>query len=618
MSGLFGRWGRPRNGSDDATRGNGATPTPPVAAQPAPPPEPPAMQAAPPASSDPGATQSAAAPTTSAGTAAGHGGGIRSTMMDVPLTLQHTFDRAIRLFPKKTVVTNTENGPVRTTYGDWGKRVLRLANVLDRLGVKQGDRVATLGWNTTTHLELYFAVPCVGAVLHTLNLRLFPQDLGFIIDDAQDSLIFVDADLLPLLERVSDRLGSVRSLVVMNGSAKPGAGVTLPPLLDYEELLAAAAEEYTWPELDERQAAAMCYTSGTTGNPKGVVYSHRSMVLHSIVASMPDVLQLSERDTVMPFVPMFHANAWGLAHAAPMVGANLVFPGRLMDPVNVTRLMASERVTAAGGVPTIWIGMLQVLAKEPQDLSALSRLICGGSAVPLALIEELDRHGLTIIQAWGMTEMSPLGSVSRVKSYLTSLPQEEQNRFRAKQGLMAPLVDFRVVDDNNHPVPWDGKTFGELLVRGPWVTSSYYHGEDDPSKFTDGWLRTGDVVTVDEEGYIGIVDRSKDVIKSGGEWISSVDLENLIMGHPQVLEAAVIGVPHPKWQERPVAYVVPKPEFKDTLTAQDILDYLEARVARWWLPDEIIFIDAIPKTSVGKFDKKVLRAMYARDHAPSE
>jgi fatty-acyl-CoA synthase len=610
MSGIFGRWGRPKKASQNQAVSDVAPSTPAAADPPAPAPQAPAVSAAPPVPEPAAASASAPAPAAAPF--------MRSTMMDVPLTLQHAFDRAVRLFPRRAIVTNTGRGPVRTTYGEWGRRVTRLAGVLDKLGVKQGERVATLGWNTATHLELYFAIPCVGAVLHTLNLRLFPHDLGFIIDDAQDSLIFVDADLLPLVEKVADQLGSVRNLIVMNGSAQPSGTVALPSILDYEELLAAAPEEHDWPELDERQAAAMCYTSGTTGNPKGVVYSHRSIMLHSLVECMPDQMDLSERDIVMPFVPMFHANAWGIAHSAPMVGASLVFPGRLLDPVSVTKLIESERVTLAAGVPTIWIGMLQVLDKEPHDLSALNRLICGGSAVPLSLIEGLEAHGLNIIQAWGMTEMSPLGSVCRVKSSLADRPQEEQNLIRAKQGIMAPCVDFRVVDDSGADVPWDGTTFGELLVRGPWITGSYYHGTDDASKFTDGWLRTGDVVTIDEDGYIGIVDRSKDVIKSGGEWISSVNLESTIMGHPQVLEAAVIGVPDPKWQERPVAYVVPKPEFRDTLTKEDIIAYLEPRVAKWWLPDDVIFIDAVPKTSVGKFDKKVLRAQYAEAHTPSE
>jgi fatty-acyl-CoA synthase len=541
-------------------------------------------------------------------------------MMDFELTLHHVLDRAQRLYPNREIVTNTEHGAVRTTYGAWAKRVHRLGNALTRLGVKPGDRVATLGWNTASHLELYFGAPCVGAVLHTLNLRLAPADLAFIINDAGDSLIFVDSDLMPLLARVADQLSGVRSIVVMNGTPAPlPEGVKLPPMLDYEELLAAESESFAWPKLDERQAAAMCYTSGTTGKPKGIVYTHRSIMLHSLAGGLPDVLDVSERDVVMPFVPMFHVNAWGLAHSAPMFGAKLVFPGRLMDPVNVTKLISSEQVTLAAGVPTIWIGMLQVLAQSPADafdFSHLQRIICGGSAVPLSLIEGMQARGLNIIQAWGMTEMSPLGTVARVRSEYADLPVAEQNlKARTKAGIASPLVEFRVIDDSGSEVPWDGKTFGELQVRGPWITGSYFHGGDDnTAKFADGWLRTGDVVTVDPNGYIGIVDRTKDVIKSGGEWISSVDLENMIMGHPQVLEAAVIGVPHPKWQERPVAYVVPKPEFTGSLTPQDIISYLEPRVAKWWLPDEVIFIDAIPKTSVGKFDKKVLRAQYAADH----
>jgi fatty-acyl-CoA synthase len=545
-----------------------------------------------------------------------------STMGDFPLTLQHTLDRAARLFPNREIVTNTADGPQRTTYGAWAKRVNRLAYALEKLGVKQGDRVATLGWNTATHLELYFGVPCTGAVLHTLNLRLFPQDIAYIINDAQDSLIFVDADLLPLLEKVADQLGPVRNLIVTNGKANPTDATKLPPILDYEELLAAApGDAYPWPKLDERQAAAMCYTSGTTGNPKGVVYSHRSVLLHSISLTQTDVASLSERDRTMPFVPMFHANAWGLAHAAPLVGAALIFPGRLMDPLSVTNLIASERVTLAAGVPTVWVGMLQLLDKDPgaYDLSACNRILCGGSAVPLALIEGLQRHNLNIIQAWGMTEMSPVGAFARVRSEVLALPIEEQNVARGKAGVAVPLVDFRVLDDTGNPVPWDGVTFGELQVRGPWVTSSYYHGGDDNvNKFSDGWLRTGDVVTLDPYGYIGIVDRTKDVIKSGGEWISSVNLEGLIMGHPQVLEAAVIGVPDPKWQERPVAYVVPKPDFKDILTKEDIITFLEPKIAKWWLPQEVIFIDAVPKTSVGKFDKKVLRAQHEAAQTPQE
>jgi fatty-acyl-CoA synthase len=620
MSGLFGRFGRAKqedgaadspaapnaNGSGDAiSNGSGA-----VASQ---------MAASPSIT----VTASAPAPAAPASSPSSNGasGGFVSTMMDYPLTLRHPLDRAATLFARRDLVTNTAEGPQRTTYGAWAKRVNRLAYALRKLGVQKGDRVATLGWNTTAHLEMYFGVPCYGAVLHTLNLRLFPQDLAYIINDAQDGLIFVDADLIPLLERISDQLTPVRNLIVMNGTATPADASKLPPILSYEELLAEAPDDvYPWPELDERQAAAMCYTSGTTGNPKGVVYSHRSIVLHSLALTQTDVGGLSERDRCMPFVPMFHANAWGLAHAAPMVGASLVFPGRLMDPVSVAKLMDSEKVSLAAGVPTIWIGLVQLLDKDAAafDFSKLDRILCGGSAVPMSLIQGLRRHGLTIIQAWGMTEISPVGSMGRLQSTLEGLPAEQQDEVRAKAGVPVPLVDFRILDEGGKPVPWDGQTFGELQVRGPWITASYYHGgEDNTNKFSDGWLRTGDVATMDENGYIGIVDRTKDVIKSGGEWISSVNLENVIMGHPMVLEAAVIGVPDEKWAERPVAYVVPKPDFKETITKQDILDYLEPRVAKWWLPDDVIFIDAVPKTSVGKFDKKVLRAQHAVEHAPS-
>ncbi len=613
MSGIFSRWGRSKaQANDNASAGNGAAPPMEAAA-----PQTTAATSAPVA--PPSAPVAPPAPMPSSTPATNGDEVFVSTMMDFPLTLQHTFRRAATLFPDREIVTNTADGPQRTTYGAWARRVHRLAHVLDKLGVKKGDRVATLAWNNAAHLELYFGVPNVGAVLHTLNLRLFPQDLAYIINDAKDSLIFVDADLIPLLERISDQLGPVRNLIVMNGTAAPTDASKLPPMLDYEELLAAAPEtDYAWPELDERQPAAMCYTSGTTGNPKGVVYSHRSIMLHSFTLLGVDCAGLSERDRAMPFVPMFHANAWGLAHAAPLVGASLIFPGRLMDPVSVAKLMESERVTLAAGVPTIWIGLIQVLEKMPLDLSACDRILCGGSAVPLSLIQGLRKHGLTIIQAWGMTEMSPVGTMGRLQSTLESLPPEEQDAVRAKVGVAVPLVELRVVDPDGNEVPHDGVAFGELQARGPWITASYYHGGDDNiSKFMDGWLRTGDVATIDQHGYIGIVDRTKDVIKSGGEWISSVNLENLIMGHPQVLEAAVIGVPDAKWQERPLAYVVPKPDFKDTLTKEDILAYLEPLVAKWWLPDDVIFIESVPKTSVGKFDKKVLRAQHSAEHTPS-
>ncbi|HEU5199210.1 MAG TPA: long-chain fatty acid--CoA ligase [Ktedonobacterales bacterium] len=532
-------------------------------------------------------------------------------MMDYPLTLQHIFNRARSYFSEREIVTLTEEGTHRYTYGDFARRTTRLAAALHKAGFKQGERIATFAWNTYRHLELYFAVPCMGAVLHTLNIRLFADQIVFIANDAEDSVIFVDGDLIPLLEPLADKLPSVRLYVIM-GEPSPKATGKLSPSIDYEAFLNSGSEDFAWPTLDENMACAMCYTSGTTGNPKGVVYSHRSTYLHSMATTQADSLALSERDTLLPVVPMFHANAWGLAHASPMVGAKQVFPGRFMDPAKIAGMIAEERVTVAAGVPTIWIGLLQVLAKQQYDLSSLDRILCGGSAVPVSLIDGLQKQGLRIIQAWGMTETSPLATIGNVRPKFDHLSTEEQYPIRAKQGYPVPGVDLRVVDiATGQEVPRDGKTFGEIQVRGPWVAGAYYHDDNPAAKFVDGWFRTGDVANVDEDGYIQIVDRTKDLVKSGGEWISSIELEGLIMGHPKVLEAAVIAVPHPVWQERPVACVVPKPEFKDQITKEEIREYLSSRVAKWWLPDEVLFIDAVPKTSVGKFDKKVLRSQFA-------
>ncbi|WP_052888644.1 long-chain fatty acid--CoA ligase [Thermogemmatispora carboxidivorans] len=534
---------------------------------------------------------------------------MQGLMMNYPLTLQHAFNRATRLFYRKEVVTQTEDGLHRYTYADWGKRTMQLANALKEAGVAQGDRVATFAWNTYRHLELYFAIPCYGAVLHTLNIRLFPEQLVYIVNDAEDRVIFVDGDLVPALEQIADRLPTVKLYVVMG--QPPYQPQKLHPVVDYEDFIATQPTTYAWPELDENTAAAMCYTSGTTGNPKGVVYSHRSIFLHSMGVGLADGPGLCEQDRVLPVVPMFHANAWGFPHAGVMMGSSIVMPGRFLDPLRIAQLMEKERVTLAAGVPTIWIGLLNVLEKEQFDFSALRAIVSGGSAVPQSLIEGLARKNITIIHAWGMTETSPLASVARLRSYQRDLPAEEQFRTRAKQGTVVPGVDFRVVNiESGEEVPWDGQTFGELQVRGPWVARAYYKDAASGEKFVDGWLRTGDVAVVDADGMIQLVDRTKDLVKSGGEWISSVELENLIMGHPKVLEACVVGVPHPKWSERPIACVVPKPEFAGQVRAEEILEFLRPKVAKWWLPDEVIFVEAIPKTSVGKFDKKVLRAQY--------
>ena len=534
---------------------------------------------------------------------------MRSTMPDFPLTLQHFLWRSTTLFPRKEIVTRREAGRHRYTYADFGKRVAQLAHALKDLGIGPGDRVGTLAWNTYRHLELYFAVPCAGAVVHTLNPRLAPEHLVFVVNDAEDKVIFVDVSLLPVLQRVASKLNSTKQFVVMTDGPSPDG--ELKPLLSYEELIAGRPTEYAWPELDEQDAAAMCYTSGTTGRPKGVVYSHRSSVLHAFGITIGGIGP-TEGDTLLPIVPMFHANAWGHPFAATMLGAKQVFPDRFLDPVSLTELIHEEGVTFSAGVPSVWIALLQYLDKTGTNLDGF-RMFVGGSAMPAALYDGLSKHGIDVIQGWGMTETSPVAACTTMKSYMA----EKDNRaVRLKQGLPIAGVELRLANvESGELVPWDGKSSGEIQVRGPWVTTSYYRGVD-PDRFTaDGWLRTGDVANVDGEGYAQIVDRTKDLIKSGGEWISSVELESAIMGHPKVLEAAVIGVPHPKWQERPVAYVVPKPDFKGAVSQAEILEYLTPLVAKWWLPDEVRFVDEIPKTSVGKFDKKVIR-QWASSSAP--
>ena len=521
---------------------------------------------------------------------------MQGLMQDFPLTLHHILWRIERLFPNKQVATKRADGVHRYTYGELASRVKRLASALRHLGVKEGDRVATLAWNNYRHLELYYAIPCMGAVLHTLNLRLSPDQLAFIANDAEDSVIVVDDTLLPLLQKFIDRVISVRHVVVLSDSGPSG-------YLDYESLLATQEPGFEWPQLDERTAAAMCYTSGTTGHPKGVVYSHRSTFLHTMAVLQTTTMALDESDTVLPMVPMFHANAWGLPYAAGMAGANFVFPDRWMgDADAVLGLAESEKATCLAGVPTIWVGVLNKLGDR--TLPDVKRIICGGSAIPRSLIEAYEERGLKLIQAWGMTEISPMGSIAHPRSW----HEGDAMDARATQGPPVPCLEVRITDlATGAELPWDGVVFGELEVRGPWVASAY-HGGDTSRITADGWFKTGDVAAMTPDGYINIVDRAKDVIKSGGEWVSSVELENAIMAHPKVLEAAVIGVPHPKWQERPVGYVVPRAEFRDTISADEILAHLSPRFEKWWLPDEIRFIDEVPKTSVGKFDKKTLRA----------
>jgi fatty-acyl-CoA synthase len=534
---------------------------------------------------------------------------MRGTMMDFPLTLQHIFERGTRLFPDREIVTGGLGPQHRYTYGQCGQRVHRLASALKRLGLQPGERVGTFGWNHYRHLELYFAVPMQGAVLHTLNIRLFHDQLTYIVNHAADRFIVVDRSLLPVVRQLQPTFTTVEKLIVIDDGGDNEVG----DAIDYEELLSTGAETFDYPRLDENAAAMMCYTSGTTGNPKGVAYSHRALTLHSFGASLADSLAVSERDTVMAIVPMFHANAWGLPYASTMVGAKQVFPGNSMQPDRVLQLMQDERVTLGAGVPTIWIGALPLLQSGKYDLSSVTRIACGGSAAPRGLIEAYHKLGLTILHAWGMTEMTPLGTVSRLRSELAEADPGTQLDFEARQGMPVPGVEARVVDDTGQEAPWDGQTMGELVVRGPWVAASYYNDERSPASFTsDGWFRTGDVAIMHPNGYVEIADRTKDLIKSGGEWISSVALENALMAHPKVQEAAVIAVPDERWAERPMACVVARPDYRGAIAESELTDYLSQTFAKWQLPERYLFLDELPKTSVGKFDKKAMRQQFTQ------
>jgi len=541
---------------------------------------------------------------------------MQGLMQDFPLTLPHYFDRAEQLFPAKEIVTATGTGRERTTYGAWAARTRALGGVLDDLGISDDGRVATFAWNTARHLELYFAAPCTGRVLHTLNIRLFPEQVTYIVNHAEDEVIFVDRSLTGLLWALLPTFKTVRHVVVMDdGRGDQPSDAGSAELHDYETLLAAASP-VEFHVTDENRAASMCYTSGTTGNPKGVVYSHRSSWLHTFAATGADSIGIRESDRVLPVVPMFHANAWGLAHAGVATGATLIMPGPDLSPKALADLIVEERVTVPAGVPTIFMGVLPEL--KGRDTSSLRAIPCGGSAVPKALSEAYkEQVGLPIFQAWGMTETSPVATVAQLKSTLADRSEEELADLRTTIGLPLIGVELRVVDPASLEIqPHDGTSRGEIQARGPWIAAAYYDDPRSPESFTpDGWLKTGDVATWDAEGYLRIVDRTKDVVKSGGEWISSVDLENELMAHPKIAEAAVIGVKHPKWSERPLACVVVKPG--ETLTKDEVIAFLEPRVAKWWLPDDVVFIDEVPKTSVGKFSKKTLRDQFADYELPT-
>jgi fatty-acyl-CoA synthase len=528
-------------------------------------------------------------------------------MQQTPLTIDSIFRYVERHYGDKTIATNSPTGVVRTTYAEWALRTRKLGGVLDTLGISADGRVGTFAWNSARHLELYFAAPSTGRVLHTLNIRLFPEQLTYIANHAEDEVVFVDRSVLPLLWPLIDTMKTVQHVVVM----EDGGQAEIPAddrIRDYEELLAAASPIDFHVE-DENRAASMCYTSGTTGNPKGVLYTHRSTFLHTLSVVQPNVFGLSERDVAMPVVPMFHANAWGIAHAAPAVGASLVFPGPVMTPQGIADLIVDEGVTFTAGVPTIWQGVLPLLAGREHTLRDIG---CGGSAVPAALSEAYrEQVGLPILQAWGMTETHPVASSARLPSRYADADDATKAAQRARAGVPPLGVEIRIVEAGTiEERAWDDEATGELQVRGPWCAQDYYKPDAGVElSTTDGWMKTGDIAAIDQHGSIRIADRTKDLIKSGGEWISSVELENAIMSHPAVREAAVIGIPHPKWDERPLACVVVKEG--ESVTAAEIIAHLEPLVAKWWLPDAVEFVDEVPKTSVGKFSKKDLRTRFA-------
>ncbi|WP_033295774.1 long-chain fatty acid--CoA ligase [Amycolatopsis jejuensis] len=531
-----------------------------------------------------------------------------STMQDGQLSLAKLLRHGTKVHAKSEVATWTGSEARRESYAELGKHAARLAGALRSLGVTGDQRVGTFMWNNAEHLAAYLAVPAMGAVLHTLNIRLFPEQLVFVANHAEDHVILVDGTLVPLLAKNLPGMKTVKHVVVANGDAaalEAPAGITVH---SYAELLAGQPDEFDWPEVDERSAAAMCYTSGTTGDPKGVVYSHRSIWLHSMQVCMSDSMRLAQEDTALAIVPMFHAMSWGLPYASMMVGASMLMPDRFLQPAPIAAMLAAEKPTFAAAVPTIWQGLLAHLDANPQDISHVREVVVGGSAAPPSLMHAFEeRYDVPILHAWGMTETSPLGSVARPPASATG---EERWAYRYTQGRFPASVSARLIGDDGQELPWDNEAVGELEVSGPWIAGAYHGGSEiDPEKFHDGWLRTGDVGKISPDGFLTLTDRAKDVIKSGGEWISSVDLENAVMGHPAVAEAAVVGIPDEKWDERPLVAVVVREG--QSATAEELRDYLADKVAKWQLPENWTFVEEVPKTSVGKFDKKRLRASYS-------
>ena len=533
-------------------------------------------------------------------------------MQDWPLLCHKILDHAARQHGGREIVSRSVEGPiVRTTYGQVRARSLKIAQRLAQEGYGEGDRIATLAWNTARHLESWYGIMGMGAVYHTLNPRLFPEQIAWIMNHAEDRALFVDLTFLPLAEKIVPQVKSVRQVIVFTDAANLPQS-SLPNVVAYEDWLAQADGDYRWKELDESSACGMCYTSGTTGDPKGVVYSHRSNVLHAMIACLPDAMGISSKDVILPVVPMFHANAWGLAQSAPMIGAKLVMPGAKMDGESIYELLDTEKVTFTAAVPTVWLMLLQYLEQTGKKLPHLNKVVIGGSACPRAMTQKFqDNYGVEVIHAWGMTEMSPLGTLATMKPEYADLSGDRLLDVKQTQGHPPFGVEMKVTDDDNGELPWDGKTFGRLKVRGPAVARAYYGGAGEEQFDAEGWFDTGDVAHIDPLGYMQITDRAKDVIKSGGEWISTIDLENIAVGHPDVAEAAVIGIAHPKWDERPLLVVVRKPGKEPS--REDLLSFMEGKIAKWWMPDDVAFVDAIPHTATGKIQKTTLRDQF-RDY----
>ena len=533
-------------------------------------------------------------------------------MMDSELLISSILRHADRNFGDREIVSVTADNPLhRCTYADCFRRSRQLANALDNLGLSRGDRIATLAWNDYRHLEAYYAIGGAGYICHTINPRLFPEQIVYIMNHAEDKWILVDLLIVPLLEKIADAIPGVEGFVVMSDDDHMPE-TTLKNAVSYESLIGSESDDYEWPEFDDRTASALCYTSGTTGNPKGVLYSHRSTILHAYAGVMPDVLNLRSTDCVLPVVPLFHVNAWGIPYSAVMVGCKLVFPGPKMGDGEVLfQLLQQEKVSLSLGVPTVWMALLQYAATAGKKLDTLERTVIGGAAVPESMIREFrDKHDVDVIQGWGMTEMSPLGTVSTVKAGTEDLDPDAMIALKAKAGRGIYGVEMRIVDSDGRDLPWDGVAYGSLQVRGPWICSDYFKLEGESEAHTaDGWFDTGDVATIDELGYMSITDRTKDVIKSGGEWISSIEVENVAMGHEAVAEAAVIGVPHPKWTERPLLIIIAAEGSNPS--KDEILSWLDGKIAKWWIPDDVVFVDEIPHTATGKIKKIDLREQFA-------